>query len=50
MPGQFAACILNELLKGEARVSKPTLKRACAQAKFFGDILQGPAVFRPWFG
>ena len=40
MAGKFAAGIFNELLKGEARVGKPTLKRASAQAKFFRDIFQ----------
>jgi hypothetical protein len=38
--GKFAPRIFNELLKGDACVSKATLKRACAQAEFLGDVLQ----------
>src|SRR5882672_416422 len=34
MTGKFAARIFNKLLKGDACVSKPTLKRPCARAKF----------------
>jgi hypothetical protein len=40
MGGQFAARLFNELLKGEARVGKPSLKRACAHAQLLSDILQ----------
>ena len=40
MTGKFAARIFNELLKGDACVSKPTLQRACAHAEFLSDILQ----------
>ena len=40
MTGKFAARLFNELLKGDACVSQPTLKRACAQAEFLSDILQ----------
>ena len=34
MAGKFAAGIFDELLKGEARVRKPPLKRAYTQAQF----------------
>src|SRR6266542_1962285 len=40
MAGKFAARVFNELLKGDACVSKPTLKGACAHAEFLSDILQ----------
>ena len=40
MAGEFAARLCNELLKGDACISEPALKRACAQAVFLGDILQ----------
>jgi hypothetical protein len=40
MAGKFAARLFNELLKGDACVGKPTLKRACAQAEFLSDISQ----------
>ena len=39
--GKFAAGLLNELLKGEARVREPALKRAGAKSQFPGDILEG---------
>ena len=44
MAGKFAARIFNNLLKSEASVRKPALKRACAQAEFLGDILQRGAL------
>src|SRR2546426_6878740 len=40
MTGEFAARIFNELLKGDACISQPTLKRACAHAEFLSDISQ----------
>src|SRR6185369_179369 len=40
MVGKFAARVFNELLKGDACIGEPTLKRACAQAEFLSDILQ----------
>ena len=40
MAGKFTARIFNELLKGDACVGEPTLKRARAHAEFLSDTLQ----------
>src|SRR5436309_12465150 len=41
MTGKFSARVFNELLKAEAGIGKPALKRARAQAKLFRYIFQG---------
>jgi hypothetical protein len=40
MPGKFAPRVFNELLKGDAGVSKPMLKRARVRGEFLSDFLQ----------
>ena len=40
MTRKFTARLFHNLLKGDTRVSKPALKRTCAQAEFLSDIPQ----------
>src|SRR6266511_67546 len=44
MARKFEARIFNELLKGDACISEPTLKRACAHTEFLSNISQRRAL------